>query len=42
MTIYKNRYQAMKERKSFERVVKVCGGYTIMNESEYRIWRAQK
>ena len=42
MTIYKTRHQALKERKSYERVVKVCGGYVIMTESEYQIWRRQR
>lgn len=42
MTIYKTRYQANKERRGGERVVKVCGGYAIMAESEYQVWRRQK
>lgn len=42
MTIYKTRYVAKKEAKSYERVVKVCGGYVIMTEDQYRVWRSQR
>ncbi len=48
MEIYKNRYQALKERKTnpyrngAEKVVKVCGGYVLMTETEYRNWKKQK
>lgn len=46
--IFKNRYQAIKERNNnpfyngSEICVKVCGGYVLMNAEEYRIWRNQK
>ena len=48
MEIYKNRYQADKARKtdpyhsSDERIVKVSGGYTLMTEHEYSIWKNQR
>lgn len=46
--IFKNRYQANKTRKTnpffngSEKIVKVCGGYTLMSEEKYRIWKMQK
>lgn len=40
--IYKNRYQATKDRKGNEKIIKVCGGYKIMTPQEYKIWKKQK
>lgn len=48
MTIYATRDQADKERKtsqwhrSDERIVRVDGGYTLMGERDYKVWRKQK
>lgn len=42
MTIYKNRYQARKNANYGDVVVKVEGGYTVMDARDYRIWKAQK
>lgn len=48
MMIYKTRYQAQKAKtadpyyKSDDRIVKVCGGYTIMAPRQYAEWRTQK
>lgn len=48
MEIYKTRYLACKERKNnpfyngSEIIVKVGGGYTIMDADKYRIWKKQK
>lgn len=42
MTIYKNRYQAKKNANYGDVIVKVDGGYTIMDALEYSIWRNQK
>jgi len=48
MEIFKTRYQAEKERKTSEwhngseKIVKVEGGYTLMSEEDYRIWKLQK
>lgn len=43
MTIYKNRYWATKSKSDKnDRVVKVCGGYTIMSPFEYNVWKNQK
>ena len=42
MIIYKNRYQAQKAKRGGEVVVKVEGGYTLMDARDYRIWRSQK
>ena len=42
MYIYKNRYQAEKDKRDGEKVVKVCGGYVIMTADQYRVWRSQK
>lgn len=42
MFVYETRYRASKEKKGGEKVVKVSGGYAIMTENEYRIWRGQK
>lgn len=45
--IYKNRYQAGKARKSNpffngdEMIVKVCGGYVLIDRADYKIWRGQ-
>ena len=48
MMIYPSRYQAIKvaftvylSRSDFV-VVKVCGGYSVMSVSDYRVWRLQK
>lgn len=45
--IFKNRYQAGKARKTeafngTEKIVKVCGGYVLMDAEEYCIWKMQK
>lgn len=46
--IFKTRYQAEKERKSNPymnstyHIVKVDGGYTIMDTFEYIVWKKQK
>ena len=46
--IFKNRYQADKARKTepffngTEKIIKVCGGYVLMNAEEYRNWKMQK
>lgn len=48
MEIYKTRYAADKVRKndpnhsSAERIVLVQGGYTLMTEQQYQVWKAQK
>lgn len=42
MTIYKNRYQAKKHAKSNEVIVKVEGGYAIMDAAYYNVWKKQK
>ena len=46
--IFKNRYQADKARKTetfyngTEKIIKVCGGYVLMDAEEYRTWKMQK
>lgn len=48
MEIYKTRYAADKARKtdpnhsSDERIVLVQGGYALMTEQQYHIWKKQK
>lgn len=42
MTIYKNRYQAKKNAKQGDVVVKVEGGYTVMDAYSYYVWKHQK
>ena len=48
MEIYTTRYQANKIRKtdpyhrSDEKIVKVSGGYSLMNSRDYEIWKKQK
>ena len=48
MTVYETRKEADEVRKtdpyhrSDERIVKVEGGYTLMTEEEYRVWKNQK
>lgn len=48
MEIYKTRYMADKVRhtdpwhSSDERIVKVDGGYVLMTEEQYRIWKGQR
>lgn len=42
MTIYNTRYQAIKNRNSDQKTVKVCGGYANMTHRDYQIWRNQK
>ena len=42
MYVYKTRYQAEKDRKANERIVKVDGGYVLMDYKYYEIWRNQK
>ena len=45
--IFKNRYQAGKARKSNpfftgdEMIVRVCGGYALIDRANYRTWRRQ-
>ena len=46
--IFKNRYQADKARKTepffngAEKIIKVYGGYVLMDAEEYRNWKMQK
>ena len=46
--IFKNRYHADKARKTepffngAEKIIKVYGGYVLMDTEEYRIWKMQK
>lgn len=40
--LYTSRYYAKKNAYSYEVVVKVDGGYKIMNATEYAIWKNQK
>ena len=46
--IFKNRYQADKARKTgaffngTEKIIKVCGGYVLMDAEEYYICKMQK
>lgn len=40
MTIYRNRYQARKNAKYGDMVVKVKGGYILMDTRELYIWKA--
>lgn len=48
MEIFRNRYQAEKAWKTSpgysaeDRVVKVSGGYKLMSERDYQIWKNQK
>ena len=48
MTVYKTRKEADEVRKtdpwhrSDERIVKVDGGYVLMSEEDYRVWKNQK
>ena len=48
MKVFKNRYQAEKERKSnpycrsTDKIVKVSGGYVIMEQNIYYTWKKQK
>ena len=42
MTIYSTRYQAKKNAKYGDVVVKVDGGYVVMDARDYRIWKKQK
>lgn len=42
MYIYKNRYQASKDKAADEKIIKVCGGYVLMTADQYRVWRSQK
>lgn len=48
MEIYKTRKEANEVRKtdkwhsSDERIVKVCGGYVLMTEHEYQIWKSNR
>lgn len=39
---YKTRYQANKAKTGNEVIVKVCGGYKLMEAKDYREWRKQK
>ena len=40
--LYKTRYYAMKAATNNEIVVKVTGGYKLMDGYQYQIWRKQK
>lgn len=40
--LYTTRYYARKACPGDCVVVKVCGGYTIMTETNYNIWRKQR
>lgn len=46
--IFKNRYQADKARRTdpycngTEKIIKVYGGYVLMDSEKYRIWKMQK
>ena len=46
--IFKNRYQADKARKTeeffngTEKIIKVSGGYVLMDTEEYQVWKMQK
>lgn len=46
--IFATRYQAVKERRTnpfcdgAEKVVKVYGGYVLMDVEEYRVWKGTK
>ena len=40
--IYNSRYTAQQNVHGGDRIVKVCGGYIIMTQREYQIWRKQK
>lgn len=40
--LYPTRYHAMRERTGNDVVVKVCGGYKIMDPRSAAIWAAQK
>ena len=42
MKIYSTRYQANKDKRGSERIVRVCGGYVLMDERTYRDWRSQR
>ena len=48
MKVFKNRYQAEKERKSnpycrsADKIAKVSGGYVIMEQNFYYTWKKQK
>ena len=42
MYIYKNRYQASKDKAADEKIVKVCGGYVLMTAREFEIFKKQK
>lgn len=48
MEIFRNRYQAEKARKTSpgysaeDRVAKVSGGYAVMTERDYQVWKNQK
>ena len=40
--LYKSRYYANKAKSDNEVVVKVCGGFKIMDAYEYAVWKEQK
>lgn len=40
--LFASRYLAKKAARGDEYVVKVCGGWRIMNVRDYQIWAAQK
>lgn len=39
---YPNRYQAKKDARYGDKIIKVEGGYVLMDEREYYVWRNQK
>lgn len=40
--IYKSRYMAKKDARYGDKIIKVEGGYVIMDEREYYVWRNNK
>ena len=40
--LYLTRYHARKVATGSEVIVKVCGGYMIMDAGQYNVWRKQK
>lgn len=42
MCIYETRYQARKNKIGDQKIVKVAGGYVLMEPYEYQVWKQQK
>ena len=42
MTIYSTRYQARKDATGSDVIVKVCGGYVVMDAENYLTWRKNR